>query len=124
MAFAYKTLCLVLGVLCLGLGVVGAVLPLVPATPFVLLAAFFLSRGSPRIHRWLLHNPWLGPVIYKWQHGGVVSRSTKVIATLMIAAALLYQWIFGGIPVWGKGVFTAVLFGVMAFLWSRPESNK
>jgi uncharacterized protein len=124
MALALKTLCLILGFLCLGLGVVGAVLPLLPATPFLLLAAYFLSHGSPRIHRWLLHNRFLGPVIHRWQNGGVVSRSTKVVATLMIGAALLYQWCFGAIPVWGKSLFTAVLFGVMAFLWSRPETSR
>lgn len=121
---ALKPLFLTLGLICLGLGVVGAFLPLLPTTPFLLLAAFFLSRSSPTLHRWLLQNRLFGPVIQRWENGGVISRSTKVMASLMLGGVLVYQWLGGSMPVWGKMGFTMVVVGVATFIWSRPDQHR
>ena len=69
-----------------GLAVVGAVLPLLPTTPFLLLASFCFYRGSPRIHAWLHRSAWFGPTLDDWQHSRGVRRSVKNRALLAVAA--------------------------------------
>lgn len=65
------------GWLCIGLAVAGVVLPLVPTTPFLLLAAACFARSSPRFHRWLLSNRVFGPLLEQWRRDKTVPRSAK-----------------------------------------------
>ena len=69
-----------------GCGIAGVFLPLVPTTPFLLLAAFAFARSSPRLHDWLVNHPRLGPPIADWQAHGAISRPTKMIAAAVMAA--------------------------------------
>lgn len=73
-----------LGMLCLLLGAVGLVLPLLPTTPFVLLAAGCFARSSPRMHQWLLNNALFGPVLQDWERNRCVSRRVKRVALTMM----------------------------------------
>src|SRR5688572_30091456 len=98
----------VLGILCLVAGAAGVVLPLVPATPFLLLAAYGFARSSPRLHDWLLAHPRFGPVITDWQRHGAISGRVKVTAVLMIAATFGGSIVFG-VPGWILAVQAVVL---------------
>jgi uncharacterized membrane protein YbaN (DUF454 family) len=71
-----------------GVGFAGVVLPLVPATPFFLLAAFAFARGSPRWHAWLLSLPRIGPAIDAYQCGLGVPRRIKLLAVVMAGTAV------------------------------------
>ena len=70
----------VMGFLFLGLGVVGVFLPLLPATPFVLVAAACFARSSEKWHRWILANKTFGPMIRNWEQNRCISRRVKTIA--------------------------------------------
>jgi hypothetical protein len=69
-----------LGFVFLGLGLVGVFLPLLPTTPFVLLAAACFAQSSERMHRWILANETFGPMVRDWEQKRCVSCRVKAIA--------------------------------------------
>ena len=86
---SFKRQLFLLGGLCsLGLGIVGAFLPILPTTPFILLAAYCFSRSSPRWHRWICASPWFGPMLRDWETQRGVRLSVKFLATILVLIAL------------------------------------
>ena len=79
-----KMICLIIGFLSIGLAAIGAVMPLIPTTPFVLLSAFCFSKSSNRFHSWLVNNKFFGPVLVDWQKNRGMRMKTKVTALLSI----------------------------------------
>ena len=86
---------LVLGWVCVVLGVIGAILPLLPTTVFFILAAFFFTKGSPRLRHWLVSHPTLGPPIHNWEETGSIAPRIKLIAIGMMGATLTASLVFG-----------------------------
>jgi uncharacterized protein len=115
-----RSLWLMTGLLFLGLGLVGIVLPILPTTPFLLLAAGCFAKSSPRLHRWLLTHPVLGPPIRNWEENGAISRPAKRLAVGSMAAVFAVSlWLGLGWPVLlAQGVLIAV---GCAFVLTRPD---
>ncbi len=86
----YRFLWIGLGFFSLALGVIGIPLPLLPTTPFVILAAYFFAKGSPRYHRWLQYHKWFGPMVREWEDHGAINPRAKLMATVMIAIAISF----------------------------------
>jgi len=80
-----KTLFLILGFLFILLGIVGVFLPLLPTTPFILLAAYFFSQSSEKYHQWLLNNKIFGPILYNWENSRCIPSFAKKLSFVMIA---------------------------------------
>jgi len=74
-----------LGVFLLGLGVVGTVLPGIPTTMPIILAAFFFSKSSPRFDNWMVNHRVFGPLVRDWRSGAGFSVRAKVVALVAIA---------------------------------------
>lgn len=110
---------LIAGFSCLVLGIIGIPLPLLPTTPFLLLAAFCFGRSSKRVHDWLLDHPRLGPPIAAWREHGAISRRAKVLAAVAMVAAFVLSIVLGapGFALAAQGV---VLIGVAIFIFTRP----
>ncbi len=89
-----RVLLLVAGTVSLVLGTVGLVLPILPTTPFLLLAAACYLRSSERMHKWLLGNRWFGEYIRNYQEGRGIPMKTKIAAVTVLWAAILYSSIF------------------------------
>jgi len=92
-----KQALLVAGSISLGIGVIGVFVPLLPTTPFLLLAAACYIRGSPRVYHWLMANRFLGTYIRNYRSGAGVPRRAKVASicflwlTIGYSAAYLVQ---------------------------------
>lgn len=107
------------GFVCLGLGLLGIPLPLLPTTPFLLLAAFCFARGSERLHKWLITHPRLGPPIEAWQRERAISRSAKRAS--MVAIILVFGLSFAlGVRPLILIVQAVVLSCVATFILTRP----
>jgi uncharacterized protein len=111
----------VLALVSLGLGILGAFLPILPTVPFILLAAWFAARGSPRLLAWLENHRRFGHHIRDWRNGGVVSRKAKWAATIMMSLSAAIILLTVGKP-WAQVMSIGTMAVVGAWLWRRPES--
>ena len=107
------------GFITLGLGAVGVVLPLLPTTPFILLAAFCFARSSNRLHRWLHQHQVFGPLIENWNKYGAIGKKAKMLAIGSIIAVFCIS-LFLDIPIWALGAQFLTLTCVSYFILSRP----
>jgi len=102
----------------LATGVVGIVLPLLPTTPFVLLAAFCFARGSERYEHWLLTHPRFGPMVQDWRaHRAVPLRAKQLAWAMMVLSSAIAWWVLPAHVRWIPAASCAV---VAAWLWSLP----
>ena len=108
------------GAVCVVLGVIGIPLPLLPTTPFLLLAAFCFARGSQRLHDWLVGHPRFGPPIEHWRRHGAISRRAKLWAGVAMGAAFGLAALMGA-PAHALVMQLVVLAGVGLFIFSRPS---
>jgi uncharacterized membrane protein YbaN (DUF454 family) len=94
-----KGLLILGGVLSVGLAVAGIFLPVLPTTPFLLLAAACFMRSSDRLYRWLTAHRWLGPYIRNYQEHRAITRRSKVVGLLLLWATLGYSiiWVVSGL---------------------------
>jgi uncharacterized membrane protein YbaN (DUF454 family) len=115
-----RLLGLALAAVSLALAAVGVVVPVLPTTPFVLVAAFAAARSSPRLHAWILRHRVFGPVVRDWRAHRAVSRRAKATAsaTMAVSAAVLFL----ASPSRTLAVAaTAFMAAVASWLWLRPE---
>ncbi len=112
---------LLLGFLSVALGVAGLLLPVLPGTPFLLLAAYFFSESSERFHNWLLEHRFLGPPVRRWQQHGAIPLSAKLTATVFMLITSAFVLPRDILPLWGKCIYGGTVVFALAFIWSRPR---
>jgi len=110
---------LIFGWVFVALGVVGILLPLLPTTPFLLLAAYCFSRGSPKLLAWLLEHAHLGPPIHQWRAHGAIGTRVKVLALAFMAGSVGLSFLYG-VPQMGLIIQVTILSCVSLFLVTRP----
>ena len=104
-----KILGVIFGSLFLGLGIVGIFVPLLPTTPFLLLAAALYVRSSPRLYAWLLNQRHLGSYIRNFRENKAIPLRAKVISLVLMWGTMLYC-IFFLIPL----LWVKILLGLIA----------
>ncbi|MCK8515828.1 YbaN family protein [Methylonatrum kenyense] len=109
------------GTACVGVGAVGVIVPLLPTTPFLLLAAWAYARGSERWRLWLVNHPRLGPCIRAWQQSRAIPRRAKGLAIVSLLFSLVVAlWL--ALPPVALAAQAAALLAVAIFLLSRPTA--
>lgn len=112
---------LVLGLILVGLGCIGAFVPLMPTTIFLILAAACFARSSPRLEAWLLNHPRFGATLRAWRAEGAVPRRAKIAACLGMAVGYSLFWLVVRPGLW-LGLVVAVAMAACAlFVASRPS---
>ena len=113
-----RGLWLAAGVLCILIGTVGIVLPLVPTVDCYGLAAYCFARGSRRWEAWLMAHPRIGPLVRDWRHSRAVPLRAKWLATLSMS--LSCAWAFHALKPAVAWVPAACCALVALYLWTRP----
>lgn len=109
-----------LGGLFFSIGVVGAFLPVLPTTPFMLLALWAFSLSSERLHNYLWNHPKFGPPVRAWRKHGAVSMRSKISALAVMSASAVFMIFFSNAPLIGILAALALMAVGATFLLTRP----
>ena len=111
------------GWLSMTLGVIGIIVPLLPTTPFILLAAGCFAKSSPKFHQWLLGHSFFGPLIKNYQGKQGLPQHIKI-------RAIIFIWITLGISIFLLSILwlrvTLIIMGIVlsTLLWKTPSTNQ
>jgi hypothetical protein len=118
----YRRVRFVLGWVFFGLGALGAFLPVLPTTPFMILALWCFSGSSQRFHAWLVHHRLFGPALQRWEQHGVIPLRVKLFAFTGMAGSVAYVALVV-VPPWYVGAAMALVVTVGAVYVARRPSR-
>ncbi|PDT85785.1 YbaN family protein [Sinorhizobium sp. BJ1] len=124
MNLSTRVVLLGLGWAMIGLGLVGIFLPLMPTTPFLLLAAWLFARSSPDLERWLLDHSLFGQPLREWREAGAISRGAKICAISFMTAGFAYFWLRTEPSPLVAATVAVIIVAAGAFVASRAEPRK
>ncbi len=116
-----RALYLTAGLLFVLLGIIGVVLPLLPTTPFLLVAAFCFSRSSETLHQYLLNHRLFGHLIRDWEKYGVIPFKIKLLSTTLMLTMISYPLLFLTIHPGLKALAAGSVLFALWYIWSRPS---
>lgn len=120
-----KALLIAAGTVCLVLGAIGILLPILPTTPFLLLSAACYLRSSERMYKWLLGNRWFGEYIKNYREGKGIPAKTKMVALAVLWGAILYSTLIVVDEILiAQIALVAIAVGVSVHLFRLPTYRK
>jgi uncharacterized membrane protein YbaN (DUF454 family) len=108
----FRYLLIIAGTIFLGLGIIGIFLPILPTTPFLLLAAACYARSSKRFYDWLLNNKWFGSYIKNYREGKGVPLKVKVYTISLLWITILFSAFFIISIFWMRVLLILIAVGV------------
>ena len=120
---ALRAAYLVAGWVCVGLAVLGLVLPLLPTTPFLLLAAACFARSSERFYAWLVNHKTFGPLVREWREHRSIPYRTKVVAIVLMTLSLGVSIAFFVRPAWLQAVLAVIGLLLAVWLYRIPSRD-
>lgn len=97
-------------------------LPVLPTTPFMLLALYLWAHSSPRFHRWLYHHRIFGPPLQQWDKYRVIPKKAKIAAVTMMSLSFVYVALFVVVPKWLILLIALLMGYAIWFILSKPSS--
>lgn len=116
---ALRHMLFALGWVFLGLGIAGVILPVMPGTVFLILAAACFARSSPRFETWLLNHRFFGPPVVAWRETGAIGWRAKLLAIGGMAGSVLLTW-WSGAPDYALAIVIAIMLPCGVFVLTRP----
>ncbi len=116
-----KYFLLSLGWLFFAVGVIGVFLPVLPTTPFMLLALWCFSKSSERFHSWLYNHKIFGPPLKLWDQNRVIPLRAKIFALSFIAISLAYLFVFSNLVLWVKLLAATSMLAGAIYVLSKPS---
>ncbi len=110
-----------LGWSCVGLAMVGATMPVLPTVPFLLVAVWAFSKGSPAAREWLFRHEKFGPMLQAWCEQGAVPRSAKIASAVAMAASYALIVAITDFPLWVLVLKGLLFVAIALFVATRPE---
>lgn len=114
-----RIILIIIGWLAVVLATLGVVLPLLPTTPFLLLAAWCFARSSPRFHHWLLYRSWFGSYIRHWQEHRALPPGAKPRALIFIVITFAVSLYLVNI-LWVRLLLLMMMCALLFFMWRMP----
>lgn len=118
---AFKPLYLILGWVFFGIGIVGAFLPVLPTTPFMILALWMFSKSSERFHQWLYHHRIFGPPLQQWDEHRVIPWPAKMTSVFMMSLSFTLMLIYSPMSWWHYGLVGLLMLYGAWFVLSKPS---
>lgn len=114
-----RIILIIIGWLAVVLATLGVVLPLLPTTPFLLLAAWCFAHSSPRFHHWLLYRSWFGSYIRHWQDHRALPPGAKPRALVFIVLTFGVSLYLVNIQ-WVRLLLLVMMCALLFFMWRMP----
>ena len=121
---ALRAAWLAAGFLFVGIAAIGVVVPVLPTTPFLLLAAACFARSSPRFYRWLLEHPSFGPLVREWREHRSIPYRTKLFAIALMSGTLAASIVFFVRNAYLQGALAALGAALAAWLYRIPSRDR
>lgn len=111
----------ILGWIFFALGIIGVLLPVVPTTPFMLLALWAFARSSERFHNWLYHHRLFGPPLQQWSEYRVIPLYAKITSVSFMGISFVMMLFFSPLVLWLKLIIAALMLYGAWFILSKPS---
>ena len=111
----------IIGLLMIVLAIIGAILPIMPTVPFLLVASWCFARSSPRFHNWLHNHKVFGPPIEQWEEQGVISPFVKILAVGGMSAGFCSFLLIAKPMLWLAICVAIVLILISVYILTRPS---
>ena len=118
---ALRAVYLAAGLLFVALGFVGAFLPVLPTTPFLILAVACFARSSRRLESWLLDHPRFGPTLRDWRERGAIPRKAKMMSLAGTSAGFVLFWFASHPGPLLAAAVAALMLAGLAYVFTRPS---
>lgn len=113
-----------LGIVFFAAGVIGVFLPVLPTTPFMLLALWAFSNSSQKLHDYIWHHKRYGPMVQAWKKHGAIPLRAKISAILVMSLSAVFVIFFSGAPLYGVVSALALMMVGAVFILTRPTLQR
>ncbi len=119
-SYSLRVTLVILGTLCVILGIIGIFLPILPTTPFLLLAAACYAKSSRRFYNWIMNNRIFGPIIREWRQYRAIPRKAKILGMLLLVLTFGSSILFFVPFLWLKIALAGFCLAMLFFMWRIP----